>query len=63
MFYSVGVFKTSSLGDNIASNPERTRRVSGYLEVCNKGKKFEHQKNFCELKKTRYLKLRNLALN
>ena len=62
MFYSVRVFRTSSLGDNFTSNPERTWRVSGYIEVCNKGQKFEHQ-NFCELKKTRYLKLRNIALN
>ena len=37
MFYLVGVFRTSSLGDNIASNPERMRRVSSYIELCNKG--------------------------
>ena len=49
MFYSVGIFRTSSLGDSISGNPERTalrRRghggarsgeKSGYTEVCNKG--------------------------
>ena len=38
MFYSVGVFRTSGLGDSISSNPEKTalRRqgeVPGYTEV------------------------------
>ena len=38
MFYSVGVFRTSDLGDSVSSNPERTalRRGGekpGYIEV------------------------------
>ena len=38
MFYSVGVFRTSGLGESISSNPERTalRRAGeepGYIEV------------------------------
>ena len=42
MFYLVGIFRTSSPGDSISSNPEKTapRRLgekSGYIEVCNKG--------------------------
>ena len=47
MFYLVQIFKTSSLGDSIASNPERTAtdkvevgggaEESDYIEVCNKG--------------------------
>lgn len=45
MFYLVGIFKTSSLGNSIScnpGNPERTAlrswgQESGYREVCNKG--------------------------
>ena len=42
MFYLVGIFRTSSLGDSISSNLERTvlRRQgeeSHYIEVFNKG--------------------------
>ena len=38
MFYSVGIFRTSNLGDSISSDPERTaprRRGEepGYIEV------------------------------
>ena len=41
-FYSVGIFRTSSQGDSISSNPERTdpRRwgeEAGYIDFCNKG--------------------------
>ena len=41
------------------------KRVSGFMEVCNKRQVFWTSKlfwQFCELKKTRYPKLRNLAL-
>ena len=45
-FSLVGIFGTSSPGDSISSNPERTalRQESGYIEVCNKGKWSELQK-------------------
>ena len=38
MFYSVGIFRTSSPGDSISSNPQRTTpsrqgEEQGYLEV------------------------------
>ena len=39
-FSLVGIFGTSSLGDIISSNPERTvlrQEESGYIQVCNKG--------------------------
>ena len=66
-FYSVGIFRTSSPGDSISSNPERSapRRLgeeSGYIEVCYKGQVVWTSKAFLWIKKTRYLKLRNLAL-
>ena len=35
----------------------------GYTEVCNKGQIVKHQNYFCELKKTRYLKLFSLFLH
>ena len=76
MFYSVGIFRTSSLGDSISGNPERTalsRRghggarsgeKSGYTKVCNKGRVVWTSKVFCELKKTRLSqKLRNLVFS
>ena len=42
MFYLVGFFRTSSLGDSISGNPEitalkRQGEEPGYTEVCNKG--------------------------
>ena len=42
LLYLVGIFRTSSPGDSIASDPERTvlRRQgdeSGYIKACNKG--------------------------
>ena len=42
MFYSVGIFRMSRLGDSISSNPESTAQggrggESGYIEFCNKG--------------------------
>ena len=46
-FSLVGIFRTSSPGDSISSNPERTvlrQEESGYIEVCNKGKWSELQK-------------------
>ena len=41
IFYSVGIFRTSSLGDSILSDPKRTATRSqgeepGYVEVFNK---------------------------
>ena len=40
MSYSVEIFRTSSLGDRISSNPERTglkrQEEPSYIEVCNK---------------------------
>ena len=69
-----GIFRTSSPGDSISSEPEKTvpRRQGvpgeelGYVEVLrqrsgnlNFKKKFFF---FCKLKKTRYPKLRNLVL-
>ena len=41
MFYLLGIFRISSLGDSISSNLERTvpsrqGKESGYIEVCNK---------------------------
>ena len=66
MFYSMGFFRISSLGDTISTNPERTalRRLgeeSGYIDCCSKGQVVWISKYFCELKKIRYLTLRNLA--
>ena len=42
MCNSAETFRTSSLGDNISNDPERTaarrqREESGYIEICNKG--------------------------
>ena len=49
----------------ISSNPERTARSVGRSLViwrfATKGRKSEHQRYFCELKKTRYFQLRNLV--
>ena len=40
MSYSVEIFRTSSLGDRISSNPERPglkrQEEPSYIEVCNK---------------------------
>ena len=63
----VGVFRTSGLGDSISGNPERTAsRRRGRIQViqrfCNKGQVVWTSKDYCSLKKTRYPKLRNLAL-
>ena len=42
MFYLVGIFRTSSPGDSISSDPERAPpgrqgKEPGYIEVCNRG--------------------------
>ena len=63
----MGIFRTSSQGDGISSDPERNvPRGGGRCQIIQKfaikGRQSEHQKYFCELKKTRYLRLRNLAL-
>ena len=66
MFYLMGFFRTSSLGDTISTNSERTalRRwgeESGYIDLCNKGQVVWISKYSYEVKKIRYLTLRNLA--
>ena len=63
MFYSVGIFRTLSLGDSISSDPKRTalrRREEepGYTKVLQQ----RAGRFFCKLKKTRYPKLRSFAL-
>ena len=68
MFYLMVIFRISNPGDSISGDPERTAlsrwgRRLGYIEVCNKGQVVWTSKYFCELKKTRYLKLRYLALS
>ena len=76
LFHSVGIFRTSRLGDSISGNPERTalrrrghggaRRgeESGYTEVCNKGRVVWTSKVFLWIKKTRLSqKLRSLVLS
>ena len=48
--YSVEMSSSSSLGDSFSNNPEKIApwmcgKVSGYIEVCNKGRKWsEHQR-------------------
>ena len=58
MFYSMGMFRTSSLGDNILSHPERTalRRHGedpGYLEV------LQQRAGSLNIKKLSLTKIRN----
>ena len=43
-------------------HPRSVGRSQVIWRFATKGRKSEHQRYFCELKKTRYLKLRNLAL-
>ena len=67
MFYLMGIFRTSSLGDSFSSDPERSvlRRqgeLSGYIEICSKGQIVLTSKNYYQLRKTTYLKLRSLEL-
>ena len=66
IFNSVGIFRTSSLGDSILSNPERTTRSQGRSQViqkfCNKGQVVWTSKDYYWLEKTRYPKLRNSVL-
>ena len=55
MFYSVGIFRTSSPGDTISSDTERIppgRRgdEQSLQKVSIKGRDSEHLKYFCELK-------------
>ena len=66
MFYLVGIFRTSSPGDSLSSNPERIAlrmwgQESGYIEICNKRHVVWTSKIFLWIK-TRYLRLRNLEL-
>ena len=66
MFYSAEIFRTSCLGGSISSNPERTalRRRGGepgYTEVVQQ-RAGSLKVKMLLLKKTRYPKLRNLAL-
>ena len=63
----MGIFRTSSLGDSFSSDPERRvlrrqGKLSGYTEICSKGQVVLISKNYCHLRKTTYLKLRNLGL-
>ena len=67
MFYSVGIFRISSLGDSNSSNPERNtpKRSWGarlHRSFTVKGKVVWTSKDYCKWKKTRCLKLRNLVL-
>ena len=58
-------FSDLSLRGSISSSPERWGDGGGirlYRRLQQKVRWSEHQKDFCELKKTRYLKLRNLVL-
>ena len=66
MFYSVGIFRTSSPGDSISSNPERIapRRQGedpGYIEFLQQRAGSLNIQRLL-LNKTRYHKLRNLVL-
>ena len=61
MLHSMGIFRTSSLGDSVSSDRTVRRRWvedSGYTEVCNKAGSLK-VKSFCELKPDTS---RNLAL-
>ena len=66
MFYSVGIFRTSSPGGSISSNPEKTtprmrRGEPGFIDVLQlRAGSREHQKIIVNW--TRYPQLRNLAL-
>ena len=66
MFYSEGILRTLSPGDSISSNPERTapRRCkrSQVTPKCVKEQAVWTTKDHCSLRKTRYLKLRNLVI-
>ena len=66
MFYSEGVLRTSSPGDSISSNSERTApRRCGRSQVIPKGVKEQvvwTTKDYCSLRKTRHLKLRKLVI-
>ena len=69
MFYSLGIFRTSSPGDSISDDTERSSwrkqwKKSGYIKFATKGTgRLESSKYFCELKRIRHLKLRNLVLS
>ena len=66
MFYSVMIFRTSNRRDSISSKPERTvlRRQgrSQLYSLQQRTGSLNIKSIFCELKKTEYPKLRNLAL-
>ena len=66
MFYSAEIFRTSSLGGNISSNPERTapRRRGGKPDNIGVLQQRTGSLNIRRLllKQTRYPKLRNLVL-
>ena len=52
IFSWVRIFRTSSLGDSISRNPERTvrrrqREESDYIEACNKGQVDWTSKDYC----------------
>ena len=62
-----GNFAKLILGGSILSSPERTAlrkwgEESGHIEVCNNGQIVWTSQVFGKLQKTRYLKLRNVAL-
>ena len=66
-FYMAGIFRTLCPADSISNDPERIapRRwgeESGYEEACNKGQVVWISKYYCWSRKTRNLKLLNLAL-
>ena len=63
----MGIFRTLSLGNCISNNPERTilrkwGEEPGNVEVFNTGQVIWTSRDYCELKKNWYLKLRNLVL-
>ena len=67
MFYSVGIFRISSLGDSNSSNPKRNtpKRSWGarlHRSFTVKGKVVWTSKDYCKWKKTRCLKSRNFVL-
>ena len=68
MFYLVGIFRTSSSGGSISSIPERIapRRRGwgepGYVGVLQQRAGSVNVKRLLLIKKTRYVKLRNLVL-
>ena len=68
MFYLVKTFRTSSLEATSQVTLKELFRGGGvegwepgYIEVCKKGQVGRTSKDFCYLRKTRYLKLRNLV--